>query len=52
QRLYEAGVDLYAQGRLSEAAGMFQKILSLDPKNASARRALTRVQAEILQGGQ
>lgn len=52
QRLYEAGVDLYAQGRMSEAANMFQRILSLDPKNASAQRALRRVQAEILQGGQ
>ncbi|MBI2362491.1 MAG: type IX secretion system membrane protein PorP/SprF [Elusimicrobia bacterium] len=52
QRLYEAGVDLYAQGRLSEAANMFQKILTLDPKNASAQRALRRVQAEILSGGQ
>ena len=52
QRLYEAGVDLYAQGRLSEAANMFQKILTLDPKNASAQRALRRVQAEILTGGQ
>ncbi|MDE2290538.1 MAG: hypothetical protein KGL53_00540 [Elusimicrobia bacterium] len=51
QRLYEAGVDLYAQGRLSEAANMFQRILALDPKNTSAQRALNRVQAEILQGG-
>lgn len=52
QRLYEAGVDLYAQGRLSEAANMFSRILALDPKNASAQRALRRVQAEILQGSQ
>lgn len=52
QRLYEAGVDLYAQGRMSEAANMFQRILALDPKNTSAQRALRRVQAEILQGGQ
>lgn len=50
QRMYEAGVDLYAQGRLSEAANMFQQILRLDPKNKSAERALRRVQAEILQG--
>lgn len=52
QRYYEAGVDLYAQGRLSEAANMFQKILTMDPKNTSAQRALRRVQAEILTGGQ
>lgn len=50
ERLYEAGVDLYAQGRLSEASVMFRKILELDAQNASARRALDRVQAEILQG--
>lgn len=50
QRLYEAGVDLYAQGRLSEAANMFQRILALDPKNTSAQRALRRVQAEVLEG--
>ncbi|MFH1725543.1 MAG: type IX secretion system membrane protein PorP/SprF [Elusimicrobiota bacterium] len=50
QRLYEAGVDLYAQGRLSEAANMFQRILRVDPKNRSAQRALSRVQAEILRG--
>ncbi|HAH07724.1 MAG TPA: hypothetical protein DCM05_14585 [Elusimicrobia bacterium] len=51
QRMYEAGVDLYAQGRLSEAANMFQRILEIDPQNASARRAQQRVQADILQGG-
>lgn len=49
ERLYEAGVDLYAQGRLPEAATTFQKILQLDASNVSARRALDRVQAEILQ---
>lgn len=51
ERLYEAGVDLYAQGRLSEAAGLFQKILEADPNNVSAKRALDRIQAEMLQGG-
>ena len=51
QRLYEAGVDRYAQGRLSEAGRMFQRLLELDPKNKPAARALRRVQAEILQGG-
>lgn len=51
ERLYEAGVDLYAQGRLPEAAAAFKRILEIDPDNVSARRALDRVQAEILQGG-
>jgi tetratricopeptide (TPR) repeat protein len=51
ERLYEAGVDLYAQGRLSEAAAAFKRILELEPDNVSARRALDRVSSEILQGG-
>jgi tetratricopeptide (TPR) repeat protein len=51
ERLYEAGVDLYAQGKLSEAAGVFKKILDLDPSNVSAKRAFDRVQTEIIQGG-
>jgi len=50
RRLYEAGVDLYAQGRLSEALVKFDRILDMAPKNASARRAKRRVQAEILRG--
>lgn len=50
ERLYEAGVDLYAQGRLSEAAAAFKRILDLEPENVSARRALDRVQSELLQG--
>lgn len=50
ERLYEAGVDLYAQGRLSEASAAFRRILEVEPSNVSARRALDRVQSEILQG--
>lgn len=49
ERMYEAGVDLYAQGRLREAGELFRKILQADPKNVSARRALNRVQAELLE---
>lgn len=52
ERMYEAGVDLYAQGRLREAAEMFRKVLDADPRNISARRALDRVQAELLEGAQ
>ncbi len=51
ERLYEQGVDFYAQGRLSEAAAAFRKILESEPNNSSARRALDRVQSEIIQGG-
>lgn len=52
ERMYEAGVELYAQGRLREAEEVFRNILAADPKNVSARRALDRVQAELLEGGQ
>lgn len=51
ERLYEAGVDFYAQGKLSEAATAFRRILASEPNNTSARRALDRVQPEILTGG-
>ncbi|UPT72562.1 MAG: tetratricopeptide repeat protein [Elusimicrobiota bacterium] len=51
ERLYEQGVDLYAQGRLTEAAAAFRKIIDAEPNNSSARRALDRVQSEIIQGG-
>jgi len=51
ERLYEAGVDLYAQGKLAEAAKAFRKIIDAEPNNTSARRALDRVQSEIIQGG-
>ena len=52
QRLYDAGVEFYAQGRLSEAAQMFRKMLEVDPENVSARRALKRVEAEMIQSGE
>ena len=51
ERLYEAGVDLYAQGKLTEAAAAFKRIIESEPNNSSARRALDRVQSEIMQGG-
>ncbi|MDP3544170.1 MAG: tetratricopeptide repeat protein [Elusimicrobiota bacterium] len=51
ERLYEAGVDFYAQGKLSEAAATFRRIIEAEPNNTSARRALDRVQSEIISGG-
>ncbi|MCM2305671.1 MAG: hypothetical protein NDJ72_13300 [Elusimicrobia bacterium] len=51
ERLYETGVDFYAQGKLSEAAAAFRRIIDAEPNNASARRALDRVQSEIISGG-
>lgn len=50
QRMWDAAVDLYAQGRLSEAARMLQNILRMDPKNRRAQRTLRRVQSELLEG--
>jgi tetratricopeptide (TPR) repeat protein len=51
ERLYETGVDLYAQGKLAEAAAAFRRIIESEPNNTSARRALDRVQSEIISGG-
>jgi tetratricopeptide (TPR) repeat protein len=52
ERMYESGVDSYAQGKLTEAAAAFRRIIESEPNNTSARRALDRVQSEILLGGQ
>ncbi len=51
EKLYEAGVELYAQGKLSEAASLFRRILAAEPNNVSARRALDRVNSELLMSG-
>ncbi|MDD5302243.1 MAG: prepilin-type N-terminal cleavage/methylation domain-containing protein [Elusimicrobia bacterium] len=51
ERLYETGVELYSQGKLTEAAAAFRLIIESDPTNASARRGLDRVQSEIVRGG-
>lgn len=51
ERLYEQGVDFYAQGKLTESAAAFRRIIESEPNNTSARRALDRVQSEILTGG-
>lgn len=47
ERLYEAGVELYAQGRLSEALEAFRRVLALDANYSPAQRAHQRVQAEM-----
>ncbi len=51
ERLYEAGVELYAQGRLIEAREAFRRCLKMDPKYVPAERAFQRVQAEMMQTG-
>ena len=49
--LYQAGIEFYAQGRLREAAEAFRKLLRISPDNIPARKALRRVDAEILESG-
>lgn len=51
ESLYEAGVELYAQGRLKEAESVFQKLLDIAPDYIPAQRALQRVRAEEAQSG-
>ena len=51
EHLYDAGVALYSQGKLEAAAATFKKLLALDPSNTPGRRALDRVQSEIMQTG-
>ncbi|MDE2512382.1 MAG: hypothetical protein KGL74_14750, partial [Elusimicrobia bacterium] len=51
EKLYEAGVELYAQGRLLEAREAFKRCLAIDEKYVPAERAYQRVQAEMMQMG-
>ncbi|MBI3565917.1 MAG: type IX secretion system membrane protein PorP/SprF [Elusimicrobia bacterium] len=51
EKLYEAGVELYAQGRLLEAREAFRRCLQIDENYAPAQRAYQRVQAEMMQTG-
>ena len=51
ERLYEAGVELYAQGRLGEAREAFRRCLEIDENYAPAQRAFQRVQSEMMQTG-
>ncbi len=51
ERLYEAGVELYAQGRLIEAREAFKRCLQLNQDYIPAQRAFQRVQSEMMQTG-
>ena len=48
ERLYQRGVDLYLSGNKAEAAQYYRRILKLDPKNRQARKALRRLEKEML----
>jgi tetratricopeptide (TPR) repeat protein len=52
ENLYNAGVEFYTQGRLSEARRMFQRMLELDSENIPASKALKRVEAEMRESGE
>jgi TolA-binding protein len=51
ETLYEAGVQLYAQGRLVEARRVFRALLRRNPRDVSARLAVDRVDAELIAAG-
>ena len=52
EHLYEEGVEFYSRGQLKEAAECFRQILASDSSNKSARLALRRVEAEMVQSGE
>jgi tetratricopeptide (TPR) repeat protein len=43
EALYQLGVDQYGKGDTTNAAATFEKILKIDPENASALKALERI---------
>ncbi|HEX4046345.1 MAG TPA: tetratricopeptide repeat protein, partial [Elusimicrobiota bacterium] len=51
ERLYEAGVELYAQGRLLEAREAFRRCLQINGDYTPAQRAFQRVQSEMMETG-
>jgi tetratricopeptide (TPR) repeat protein len=52
ERLYENGVELYSRGQLNESAAAFRQILGCESDNASAQKALRRVEAEMVNSGE
>jgi len=43
EKLYQAGADAYAKGDYGKAADSFRKILTIDPQNTQAKKALERI---------
>ncbi len=43
EKLYQEGADSYAKGEYGKAADSFRKILTLDPANTQAKKALERI---------
>lgn len=43
EKLFQAGLEFYARGDLVQALDKFRKVLSLDPGNVPARKAIERI---------
>lgn len=43
EKIYQSGADFYAKGEYGKAADAFRRILTLDPQNGQAKKALERI---------
>lgn len=43
EKIYQSGADFYAKGEYGKAADAFRKILTKDPQNTQAKKALERI---------
>lgn len=43
ERLYQLGTEYYTKGEYSKSADIFRQILTIDPENAQAQKALERI---------
>ncbi|MBI4656964.1 MAG: type IX secretion system membrane protein PorP/SprF [Elusimicrobia bacterium] len=43
EKLYQVGTEFYTKGEYAKAADAFRKILSIDPENSQAKKALERL---------
>lgn len=48
ENLYQRGVELYLAGHKGEALDIYHRILELDPKNRQTRKAIERLDRELL----
>ena len=43
EKIYQSGADFYAKGEYGKAADAFRRILTKDPQNTQAKKALERI---------
>lgn len=48
ENLYQQGVEHYLAGRKADALEVYRRILELDPKNGQAKKAVERLEREML----